>query len=717
MVAGITDEGFVAKSSDMLAEEEAALRQAREELRRIADKASAESETTITNANYSRHEVPGLGRYVIPRRTGWQPLIDIIHDPVPNIDFSANVYPALDGVIGERFNSPYLLNPLDDKFESYESLRDNLAAVRNFLLETYYANTPEGMNSDKARQALNEIMTFVGNGLYNNWRYYGVIPNHHWNQPHIDLDRAREPGGRGAQYIYDCILEQQRHSNWLRPFAAVAALFGGSSLPDWKLPGAEATHFLEPYGKDIAPGAEADSPASEAARLAAIEARLAVIHDSKTLTMTAVDLDAIGNHLLYTAEHMDHIDPVSHLSEPTRRDAVEIARDILRKLKLSIGGLHVKDGLQMKPSDDMAALGAVKGVAIVYEKLLAWAKGNNDNAIFQHPSIVAANQALGQLGYLAKVEGRRMAVLAGNTNLAATITEQLQRLPAQYATAASTTLGDLLDVVGRGIDTVINRIQQVSVNGAEVGFSRENRLGSTLSDAPTAGSANQVGADEAIQRNLQAATADQHAAMAQAQRLNSQLAAQSRAQQENQAATGRGTSSANGRQALQSAKSQQRQSSAINVNAAAATQGPLTPAQQQQLARAAAVAATARASRERDEHLHQEQQQQTLINQQKANAAMAKAKATAARIDPSAIKGFSMTGVTGSLVTGGKPIKPEDIKNSIKAQAAKAQATPPAPTAPTQVVASPMGNGQPQPYVAQPGTAPTPPPRGTGRGY
>jgi hypothetical protein len=190
------------------------------------------------------HEVPGLGRYVIPRRIGWEPLLEIIHDPIPNIDFSANIYPALDGVIGQRFNSPYLLNPLDDKFESYESLRDNLAAVRNFLMETYYANTPAGMNSDKARQSLNEIMTFVGNGLYNNWKYYGVIPNHHWGEPHIDLTRAREPGGRGAQYIYERILEQQRHSNWLRPFAALTALFGGNTLPDWKLPSADKTHFL-----------------------------------------------------------------------------------------------------------------------------------------------------------------------------------------------------------------------------------------------------------------------------------------------------------------------------------------------------------------------------------------------------------------------------------------------------------------------------------------
>lgn len=682
----------------MLAEEEAALRQAREELRRIAEKASVENSNTVTNAHYSMHEVAGLGRYVIPRRTGWEPLLEIIHDPVPNIDFSANIYPALDGVIGQRFNSPYLLNPLDDKFESYESLRDNLAAVRNFLMETYFANTPAGMNSDKARQSLNEIMTFVGNGLYNNWKYFGVIPNHHWREPHIDLERAREPGGRGAQYIYERILEQQRHSNWMRPFGAVVALFGGNAIPDWNLPPASSTNFLIRYGKSIAPDTGKDGPQSDIDRLNAIEARLGQISDSKTLTMTAIDLDAIGNHLLYTAEHMERIDPVSHLSEPTRRDAVNIARDILRKLKISVGDLHVKDGLQMKPSDDMAALGAIKGVAVVYEKLLAWAKGNNDSAIFQHPSILAANQALGQLGYLAKVEAHRMAMVAGNTNLAATITEQLQRLPSHFANTASTTFGELLNAVGRGIDTVINRIQQVGVEGAEVGFSRENRLGSTLSDAPTAGTANQVG-DEAILRNQQAATADQHAALVQAQRINTQVAAQTRQQPQQQqtAPVGRSSGSNTGRQALQSARSQQRQSSAINVNAAAAIQGPLTPAQQQQLARAAAVTAANRAAHEREEHLHHEQQQQQLINQQKAAAAMAKAKATAAKIDPGMIKGLSLKGVTGTPITGGKPIKPEDILKQQQAAAKAAQAAKPGTATPTATVTPPDPTLPPRP--------------------
>ena len=195
MVTDITDDDFQARSSDVFAEDEAALKaahdQALAELNRIRELASADASATGNHPNYSLHEAKGVGQYVIPRKLGWKALLDIIHDPVPNIDFSANIYPAFDGILGDHFQSPYLLDPLDDHYESYESLRDNLAAVRNFLMQTYYASTPNGMTAEKAKQSLAEIAAFVGDGLYNNWLYQGILPYHNPNQPFIDLTRAR----------------------------------------------------------------------------------------------------------------------------------------------------------------------------------------------------------------------------------------------------------------------------------------------------------------------------------------------------------------------------------------------------------------------------------------------------------------------------------------------------------------------------------------------
>ncbi|MFZ4541895.1 MAG: hypothetical protein ACOYNL_08850 [Rickettsiales bacterium] len=734
MATDITSDDFVAKSTSLFEDEQAALMaahaQAVAEISRIRAKASADELAGNSTEAYSMHEAPAIGRYVIPRRTGWQALLDIIHDPVPNIDFSANVYPAFDGIIGEHFESPYLLDPLNDKYEArqfislhpgrkpWEDLRDNIAAVRNFLMQQYYASTPDGMTSEKAKQSLAEIAAFVGDGLYNNWLFLGIVPNHNPTKPFIDLSRAQAPHGKGAQYLYEKILEHQRHSNWMKPFTAVMTLFGGKASPDWQLLPASEMHFTDWSPHDIAGEAtDHHSPLAQAENnLAAIEAQLQATRDARVLSIAAVDLDAIGNHLVYTATNMDG---VAQLSEPVRRDAVDIAKDILRKLKVSIGEVPVLGGLMMKPSDDTAALGAIKGVAMVYERLVAWARASNDSEIFQHPAVVAATQAIGQLGYQAKREGLRMAELAGNYELAKNITEQLQRLPAAYAPRPGVRFGDLLETVESGIDTIINRTQQVGVSGANVGFSVDGQHSGLNSD-PTAGMANQVGTDNAAARNAQAMVADQLAAQAQAQRINSQMALQARtqqaanptqAQQQPPAQPARGSTV--GRQSLQAARTQQQQRQPSTVSNPAPNAVPLNAAQRQAAQRHATAAALAAAhEHEKQSHELQMQAQQLLARAQVQKAA---AKAAMTKIDPTMLKGIQsatdMRGVTGAPVTGGRNIDPKAIKATV------ARAAAPAPQPSTTTTTKPMlaeDDKLKNPYAPQ---VPIPGRPNGGRGY
>jgi len=686
----ITADDFVATPIDTVAQDAAALEaahaQAVAELNRIRAKASLDTSAGNDTATYSMHDVAGMGRYVVPRYQGWRALLDIIHDPVPNIDFSANIYPAFDGVIGQHFQSPYLLDPIDDKYKSYENLRDNLAAVRNFLMQTYYDDTPEGMSPEKAKKAMDEIAGFVGDGLYNNWLFLGLIPNHNPTKPFISISRASEPDGRGAQYIYEKILEHQRHSNWMKPFAAVAALFGGKGVEEWMLPPASETHFRDKIAYDAAGNAplteDAQNLQGAAANVAALEAKLQAINDARTLTIAAIDFDAIGNHLIYTATHMDG---VAQLAAPVRRDAVEIAKDILKKLKFSIGDFTLDTGLNMKPSDDMATLGAVKGVAMVYERLLAWARANNDAGVFQHPSVMAATQAIGQLGYQAKREALRVAAVAGNHGLVKAISEQIDRLPDSYK-AAGATFGNLFETIERGIDTVMNRVQEVNVSGAKVGFSVDSSLGTSMSNAPTAGTSKQAGGDNAAQRNAQAAVADQLAANIQANRINSQMASQARANQPQ--GQGQGQAQPQPQQAPRGATvGRQARAQATQNRAATSTTAP-----------AAASAAPLGSA------------QQQAANRQATMAALG----AAMRIDPAALKGlqFDTTGMTGAPITGGRrPITPQMAQ--AQAQAAAKQAADKAAAAKASTPQTEEQKKQQNPYAVQPPV----PPRNTGRGF
>lgn len=706
----------------------AAYAQATAEIARLQERASATDTLVGANENYSQHDAPGVGRYVIPRRTGWKNLLDIIHDPKPNIDFSANIYPAFDGIIGQHFQSPYLLDPLDGKYESYENLRDNLAAVRNLLMQNYYANENNGMSPAQAKAALAEIAGFVGDGLYNNFLYGGIIPNHDWRKPFINLSEASEPNGHGAQYIYERILAHQRNSSWLRPFDMVLQLLGGKAHMDWKLPDAHATHFTDELEQDIAPIRTSANPkldevnaaiVSASAKQGELDARLAAVRDAKALSNTAHDLDDIGNHLVFAAINNES---VAHLDAPVRRNAVDIAKDILRKLKMNLGDILVADGLKMKPSDDMATLGAVKAVSTVYERLLAWARGTNDATIFQHPSVIAASQAIGQLGYMAKREALRFAELSGNTKLAGSIGEQMRRLPESFKPGAGTTLGSLVDKIQSGIDTVMTRTQQVGVAGGQVGHNVDSKLGSSMEQNPTAGSAQQVGVDNAAKRNQQAAIGDQQAAQQQANRINAQMVTQARAQQTKQpqqqgqapaAQAAPRAASTVGRQTTATARP--RQTVAPTVTTSAPALAPLTPAQQQAAQRSATSAALANATRERAEQERAQQeaqrQQQQLLNQQKVND-MAKAKAAINKMDPSMLKGFqnatNTQGLMGTPITGGRKIDPKSVQATMTKPAVPPQPVTGKPLTPEEQLR------QQQMAVQQQPTSPT---RGGGRGF
>ena len=716
-----------------------ALDRARAELAQMTDAASAADTVANDTKAYSVHEVAGVGRYAISRYRGWRRLLKIIHDPVANIDFSSKSYPTFDAVIGKNFASPYLLDPLNDKFESYKPLRDNLAAVRNFLMETYYVDTPPGMTPEKAKQALEEIATFVGKGLDNNRLFGGLIPNHDSSKPFIDLKRAMEPGGAGAQYIYEKILEMHRQSNWMRPFAAVAALFGGKPAPDWMLGAAHETGFTDFFETDTAPQSDTHAPTEEhikagIAQVEALEAGRQAAIDRHRQRDLMGDLDALANYLLHTAANIQN---VAHLAEPVRQDAVEIAKEILRNLKVKLGSINVMEGLNLPPKTDMEAfgMGGIKGVAMVYERMLAWASGI-DPRIMQDPSIIEATQAVGKMGYLAKREALRIAQASGNTKLAESLSAQLRNVPPAFSTftGRSSTFGGLTDQIETGINTILNRVQTIGGPGAKIGFAAGNELGKSVNNPPTAGhgqQANNVGhaqPNQAVALNQSALQAAEHAQQAQASRAQSQGTNRARADgtSAGTSAGGQGTARASSsRTSSGQTRTVQRTSTVttttkIPINAPATA---LTPAQQQAL-----HATASRHAQEHEEHEHQVKQLQ--LDAQRIAAQKAAAKAAMKNIDAAMLNQFKAATSTQGLV--GTPVNPGSKAKNMYGKYVDPKTQPTAGYTAATTTAKVQSSGYttstkpPQPDPANPAAPlddkqhpyiPQPPNRGGGRGF
>lgn len=564
-----------------------------QELTGAASQADHAAELAL-RSNAEVREVPGVGRYAIPTVSGWEALCEVIRDKSIDVNYSPTGYPSFDGIVQKFSQNAFLEDPDQPEYDTatYIHLRDNIAAVRNFLMETYYANTPAGMSSGDAKRSLEEIAQFVGEGLHNNYMLLHLLPNHDPSKTFIDLDAAAEPHGKGAQYLYEEILKHQRQSSWMRPFAAVVELFGGKKPVDWMLPSAMQTPF-------VLDAAQADTlyamEDQAAARLRDLQNQRGRLDQAMEMTALAIDMEAVGNSLLATAQRLG--DP-NQMAEPVQRRAIDIAKDILNKMRLTIGDKQVKDGMQLSPQDDRATVSGIQGVAMVYERLLAWGRGI-DPSIAQHPSVMAATQAVGQFGYLAKMEALRVAKAVGNTVLADRIAARIAALPDAYKNTSAQQFGELLNRVENGINTVLDRIQAIQGPGASVGHTPYKELGSYMSGAPIAGLAMQLSGDgsnrdAAGKRNAEMLAAEEAVAQSQAARINSQTAARSQQQGQTQQAPSR---PARGQQAVQQAR---RQSSSVSTTST--TNATMTNLSAQQRAIMLRQAAFRAAHAHDDEH-------------------------------------------------------------------------------------------------------------------
>src|SRR5262245_60524380 len=132
MADEFTPPGFAEPRSDIPMQEGAALDdaidRARAELNAMIQAASEADQLGASNERYTLHEIPGVSRFAVPRDPGWTPQLIAINDPKSNIDFSPVAYPFFDDMVAQHFNGTQLSDPLDDEFESYRHLRENLAA-------------------------------------------------------------------------------------------------------------------------------------------------------------------------------------------------------------------------------------------------------------------------------------------------------------------------------------------------------------------------------------------------------------------------------------------------------------------------------------------------------------------------------------------------------------------------------------------------------------
>jgi hypothetical protein len=644
--------------------------------------------------------VRGIGRFVIPYSHNWQDLNALIADKSLNIDFSVYDYPSFDGVVQQFYNKEDMVNPLSAGYENLENLRHNIAAVRNYLIMHYFSHEPDPKTFRIAEQSLRDMAKHLGRGLKNNQEFLGLIPYNDPTKPYIDLELASLPNGEGATYIYERLLAVQRQNNWLHPFTAVSALFSGVQSSEWGIPEIEHT----PFGTGDFSDPELEGP-SDAFIEDAIEeaedlrtqrnAKRQALREKSLLQRMAIDLDALGNQLLFGAQNGGG---VAGLSEPVRHDAIEIAKDILKKLKIKFGDVNILDGLNLKPKDDIAVIGGVQGVAMVYERLLAYAR-TVDMGILGHPAVHSATQALGQMGYLAKLEAMKLANQAGSTKLADNIAMQMQSVPKQFSRATNARLGGLIERVEKGIDTVLDRIQAITGPQAMVGNSIEHNIDSGMNDTPLAGMELRVQAGakskDKNSKAFQLTEAIENSQRAQAQRIQQSLAGDAARRSGVNTSINR---NATGKQALMQARENARQLSS-KTNASRQNPGAYIP-----------TYIISGANRTRDKTLYYHKQNS--VNQGYSNPA----QAVVAKLDPRIIQNLRNSTKADNLLTEAIGPRSGSARHTEAPLANQKKDAAVSKTHGTQETSQPTSSPQYRDELLRPDPSPRTPSKG-GRGF
>ncbi len=448
--------------------------QLRQELLEQQQRQAQRSEAELAGARSVQNR-RGVGRFIIPSQNTWMAHRSLVKDPGLSLHYYSEHYPYFDDIIHQRINYAPVWDVKDSRYEGYDVLRENLAVLRNYIMSEFFKDGSVDANDMGKVKHMAQIAEFLVDGLNNDRFLANPLA------PKIRTNKANLPGS-GVQYLYKKILARQRSYQWWYPVLRPWYFITGKTWKDWNLPPLEQSPFSdealrqpppqrEAKGEDMdidTPGGsiskDSRDPRSQAPEVAASAAAATAIDD------IAEDFTHAGQTL----------SGVETLQEPTRRESIDIAKDILNKLKIMMGGSLIEHGLSPSATHNSTILDALKGAVRIYESALHKLHAV-DTEIMANPAVQAANNAIGTLGYVAKLEVLRVAEQTGDHAMVSKVQEQIASMPDAWKEIKGKSFGQLFDTLESGINTVVVRMQQLADRDTStrywLGFSNANALG------------------------------------------------------------------------------------------------------------------------------------------------------------------------------------------------------------------------------------------------
>lgn len=381
-------------------------------------------------------EIPHVGRYMLAAQNSYAAHRQLIADTSLALQFSPRAQPTFDVFVT---SAPHGMQPM-------------LSAFRNALMQQFFADraTPDKI------MHLSAIARYAATQL-----------------------AALTTDGKGAQALYAALLSRQHTPLWRMP----SVWFKPADRPQhWALvpldqsPFSDAALAMKPPAPDMQISDVSNVEIVEMAERNSIDPQRAEAERAQT---AAAELNEIANDMASAGALTMSVE---ELHEPTKREAIELAKDILNKLRVQLGEALIEHGLSHFDVNPLVILGELKQVVKAFEFHLHKVAGL-DAKIYENPAVEAANKAVGKLSYLAKSETLHAAQQHGDVQMMALVAADLAQLPDAWKPASGDTFTALFDDLESGLKAVIERITQLADKDTTaefwLGFSAEKSIGNT----------------------------------------------------------------------------------------------------------------------------------------------------------------------------------------------------------------------------------------------
>lgn len=402
---------------------------------------------------WEMRDIRGVGRYALPNYPWWEAERAVIL--AEQLEFNPSQF-LFDTILATHL--PLLKENPRDKLRQMQQviLMRNLSVLRNFLMQTQYGK--DGAVSPQARIATEQLafqtasMLKRGQGFMANLNGLLAYPG----SAIVDFSLATEERD-GAAAVYRALYELRYQPGAFRRLMQSLKIIPAAS---WELPPLEDTPFHPVH-----------------LRAALLEEKKAGINIPAPPPRDAMELPAAMAGVQGVLEAKDlSIEEgmqltVDSLSEAVKREAVDIAHDILKNLKLQFEQVPLREMINLDPNLLKDSFDDLSIVIQVYDTYLEMA-ANAKPAILDDELIVAANIAIGKLMYQAKRFELQQAMRANDGGRIAELHKELGSFPSSMSQTGKESVNSVLDTVEKALDKVLGVLRTTSVEAPG-----ENALG------------------------------------------------------------------------------------------------------------------------------------------------------------------------------------------------------------------------------------------------